>query len=199
MRVWFPPKQVVFGPRDTQASGYDRARSAGEEHGFPPNERSVGGRAVAYTGQTLAFTQVDPVANERRGITERYERTTSQLIRALGEIGVSVERGEPDGAFCPGSHSLSADGKIAGIAQRIGDEVAVTAGIVVICDRAELVRVLEPVYENLKVEFDPQAVGSIHRAGSIVALETVASVIEDALLDGRHPKTEDVRKYRSDQ
>src|SRR6056297_3978474 len=50
VRVWTPHRQIAFGRRDARREGYDRARAAADKRGFPPIERDVGGRAVAYDG-----------------------------------------------------------------------------------------------------------------------------------------------------
>ncbi|PSQ61086.1 MAG: lipoate--protein ligase, partial [Halobacteriales archaeon SW_9_67_25] len=60
LRVWTPHRHVAFGRRDTNADGYDRARDIAREQGYPSIERRVGGRAVAYTGSTVAFSRAIP-------------------------------------------------------------------------------------------------------------------------------------------
>jgi octanoyl-[GcvH]:protein N-octanoyltransferase len=198
VRVWCPPKSVVFGPRDTNEDGYDRARTIAQNNGYRVRERSVGGRAVAYSGTTVAFARAEPTQDGRRSISERYDRTTAQVQEALSSLDVAAERGEPPGAFCPGSQSLSADGKIVGMAQRVREEAALTAGLVVTRDHDELARVLEPIYETFDMEFDPAAVGSVHRAGGRAAPETVTRAIERALGDGAEPTLVDVDRFIND-
>nr|WP_254533588.1 hypothetical protein [Natrinema gelatinilyticum] len=124
------------------------------------------------------------MADERSGLTDRYNRVVDRLWLALNAVGVNADRGEPDAAFCPGSHSLSATGKIVGVAQRIRRNAALTAGIIVPCDRAELIEVLEPVYTHLDIPFDPNAIGSVRRAGSSASPEEVRQAVEEALIAG---------------
>jgi lipoate-protein ligase A len=164
VRVWTPHPQVAFGRRDARTDGYDRARATARRRGYPPVERRVGGRAVAYTGSTVAFTYAEPGA-ERTAIEPRYESVRARLREALGELGVDARQGEPDDAFCPGTHSLQSEGKIAGLAQRIRRDVALVGGIVVVRDHEAVAAVLDPVYDALGVDFDPAAVGSLRRAG----------------------------------
>ncbi|MGQ3412468.1 lipoate--protein ligase family protein [Natrinema sp. LN54] len=191
VRVWIPHRQVAFGRRDTRLEGYDRAREAARERGLPPIERDVGGRAVAYDGETtLAFVRAEPVADFRTGSTDRYERATAALERALRTIGLEPSRGEPDESFCPGTHSLSAtdasaDGrrrKLVGIAQRVRADAALVAGTVLVANRGELAGVLEGVYDALGVALDPATVGTIAGAGGPADPETVRAAIEDALI-----------------
>lgn len=190
VRAWTPHRQLAFGRRDAHADGYERARAAAEAHGFPPYERSVGGRAVAYTGSTVAFVRVEPVEDIRTGLDARYDAAVRDLGAALETVGVSAERGEPPDAFCPGEHSLSSRGKIVGIAQRVSRHAAATAGVVVVRDHEAIAGVLDPVYDALGVPFDPDSVGSVARAGGDGDPETVARAVEDALVGDREATVE---------
>ncbi len=76
VRVWAPHRQVAFGRRDARAEKYDVAKSIARACGFEPLERSVGGRAVAYTGTTVAFAKTVPLADMRTGMEKRYSETT---------------------------------------------------------------------------------------------------------------------------
>ncbi|ADD05681.1 lipoate-protein ligase domain protein [Natrialba magadii ATCC 43099] len=192
VRVWRPHRQVAFGRRDRRQEGYDEAYEAAREHGFAPIERAVGGRAVAYDGETsIAFARADPVDDFRRGTDARYERTTNATERALSELGVDAERGEPADAFCPGSHSVSAGltadaepslGKLVGLAQRVRQDAAVTAGIVLVDNRELIGTVLESVYSALGIAFDPDSVGSIAAVGGEAEPAVVRARFEDELV-----------------
>lgn len=199
VRVWIPHRRVAFGRRDSRLEGYDRAREAASERGFPPVERSVGGRAVAYDGETtLAFARAEPIEDFRRGTDERYERLTAAVEGALGELGVDLERGEPDDSFCPGAHSLSTGGangprKIVGIAQRVRQDAALVSGILLVDHREELAGALEAVYDELGVKFAPDTVGSVVDAGGPADPERVRRPLEEALVDEQESTTiEDV-------
>jgi lipoate-protein ligase A len=165
LRVWRPHRQVAFGRRDRHADGYDRARETATERGYAVLEREVGGRAVAYTGQTVAFALAEPTGERREGIGDRYDRVSGAVQDALATVGVDASEGEPADAFCPGAHSLQANGKLVGIAQRVRQDVALTAGVVVLWDHDAIAAVLSPVYAALGVPFDPNSVGSVVRAG----------------------------------
>ncbi|QLK25084.1 lipoate--protein ligase family protein [Natrinema zhouii] len=192
VRVWTPHRQVAFGRRDRRPEGYDRACEAARERGFPPLDRDVGGRAVAYDGATtLAFARAEPIADIRSGTTERYERATADLERALETLGLEPIRGEPDDSFCPGTHSLSVANaspderrqrKLVGIAQRVRQDAALVAGIVLVADREALVGVLEAVYGALEVPLEPASVGTIADAGGPADPAVVRTAIEDALV-----------------
>lgn len=190
VRVWTPHRQVAFGRRDTHEAGYEDARRIAEDRGFTPVERSVGGRAVAYTGSTLAFARAVPIDDMRQGLDDRYTRVTDRVRGALRAVGVPAERGEPEDSFCPGAHSLSHRGKIAGIAQRVQSDAALVSGIVLVDGHEEVADVLDPVYEALGALFDPDSVGSVARAGGQV--DAVASEIESTLVGDRDPRIERV-------
>jgi lipoate-protein ligase A len=187
VRVWTPGRQVAFGRREAATAGYDRARAAARERGFEPVERRVGGRAVAYTGTTLAFAHAVPVEGARTGLADRYEATTERLRRALSTLGVAATVGEPPDAFCPGEHSLQCGGKLVGVAQRVRTDAALVAGCVVVTDREELAAVLAAVYDALGQPFEPGSVGSVSAAGGPADPERVRRAVERALVGDADP------------
>ena len=191
VRVWTPHRQVAFGRRDGHADDYEGAKTAAEERGYPAIERSVGGRAVAYTGETtLAFATAVPVDDMRQGLDRRYDEATKTVLQALRELGVVARRGEPEESFCPGAHSVQSDGKVAGIAQRVTRGSALVSGCLLVAEREELVGVLDPVYAALDVPFDPDSVGTVAEAGGPGDPETVARAVERAFVGEREMDVE---------
>lgn len=190
VRVWRPPRQAAFGRRDARADGYRRARRAAAARGYPPVERETGGRAVAHTGATVAVVRVEPVEHERRGVAGRYRRAVEALRRAVADVGVDARPGEPNDAFCPGSHGLRADGKLAGLAQRVGGGVATVGGVLVVADRDALVDALAPVYGALGLPLDPEAVGSVERAGGDADVGRAIRAVERAFVGDADPTVE---------
>ncbi|WP_128477247.1 lipoate--protein ligase family protein [Halorussus pelagicus] len=182
VRAWRPHRQLAFGRRDSRADGYETATAVADACDFPPVERSVGGRAVAYTGNTVAFAKVVPLEDMRIGMDERYEATTRAVQRALWRLGVPASRGEPEASFCPGDYSLRRGGKLVGVAQRVRKNAALVSGVVVVRDHEEIADVLDRVYEPLDIPFDPDSVGSIAEAGGSDDPETVARTIEEMLV-----------------
>lgn len=195
LRVWTPHRQIAFGRRDAAAAGYDEAREIASKNGFVPVERSVGGRAVAYTGTTLAFAHARPIADMRRGLTDRYDEASETVTGALRELGVDAEDGEPPDSFCAGSHSLQSEGKLVGIAQRVRETAALVAGIVIVADHEEIAAVLDPIYDALDVPFDPASVGSVVRAGGPDDPDTVARAFEDAFAGGRSTSSVSIGRF----
>ncbi|PSP54920.1 lipoate--protein ligase [Halobacteriales archaeon QS_1_67_19] len=188
VRAWRPHRQLAFGRRDARADNYDVARKVADACEFPPVERSVGGRAVAYSGNTVAFAQVVSLEDMRVGMDERYEETTIALQRALWRLSVPAVRGEPAGSFCPGDYSLQRAGKLVGIAQRVRKNAALVSGVVVVRDHEELAGVLDPVYAALDVPFERESVGSIAKAGGDADPERVIETVEDLLVGDSDPE-----------
>lgn len=193
VRVWQPHRQVAFGRRDSHTDGYDAAKTAAGDRGYQPTERRVGGRAVAYTGRTLAIAHAVPIDDIRSGMCNRYDETSQLLVDVLSDLGADVTRGEPSDAYCPGSHSVSSvdgsepSGKLAGVAQRVQSGAALVAACLTVAeaDVAALQSVLAPVYRALDVPFDPSTVGSVATAGGPDDPAVVRQAVEDALVDGR--------------
>lgn len=193
VRVWRPHPQVAFGRRDARAPGYGRARELACEQGYPPVERRTGGRAVVYTGNTVAFLRAETADAERQGIPARYDAALADLGNALADLGVKAERGEPPAAFCPGTHSLQAvGGKLVGLAQRVGGGVATLGGVLVVRDHVAVSNVLGPVYDALGVPLDRDAVGSLARAGSNVDPGLARDTVEAELVGERATAIETV-------
>lgn len=194
VRVWQPHRQVAFGRRDSHANGYEAATDAAEDYGYHTVDRRVGGRAVGYTGRTLAVAHAVPIEDIRRGMCDRYSATSQLLIDVLSDLGAEIIRGEPTDAYCPGSHSVSGvdaagepRGKLAGLAQRVQSGAALVSGCLTVAeaDESELQAVLGPVYRFLNVPFDPDSVGSVSAAGGPEDPAVVSRAIEDALVDSR--------------
>lgn len=187
LRVWTPERQLAFGRRDVRADTYEEAARIAREAGFEPYERSVGGRAVAYTGTTVAFARAVPADDIRTGMNERYEDAATMIQRALWKLDVAAQRGEPADTFCPGDYSLSYNGKIAGIAQRVRKGAALVSGVILVDGHEEIAQLLDEVYPVLDVPFDPETVGSLELAGGVTDRETVLETIESALIGDNDP------------
>lgn len=189
LRVWTPERQLAFGRRDVRADTYEEAARIAREAGFEPYERSVGGRAVAYTGTTVAFARAVPADDIRTGMNERYEDAATMVQRALWKLDVAAQRGEPADTFCPGDYSLSYNGKIAGIAQRVRKGAALVSGVILVDGHEEIAQLLDEVYPVLDVPFDPETVGSLELAGGVTDRDTVLETIESALIGDNDPTT----------
>jgi octanoyl-[GcvH]:protein N-octanoyltransferase len=192
VRVWTPHRQVAFGRRDARAEDFEVAKSVARACGFEPVERSVGGRAVAYTGTTVAFARTIPLEDMRTGMEARYAEMTEAVQRAFWRLGVPAQRGEPPRSFCPGNYSLQWKGKLAGVAQRVRTGAALVSGVVVVDDHGEIADVLDPIYAALDVPFDLDSVGSIAKVGGDADPGLVVETIEELLVGDAQPTVEQV-------
>lgn len=180
LRVWHPHRQVAFGRRDANTEGYELAREVADDRGFPATSRDVGGRAVVFTGTTVAFVHAIPVDSARGGIEQRYDDATATLQHALSDLGVETTPGEPANSFCPGTHSLQTDGKLAGLAQRVTGDVAVVAGVVLVSDMDLFSAITQAVYDRLEVPFDPKSVRTVETGGGPADPEPVEAALLEA-------------------
>ena len=103
------------------------------------------------------------------------------MRQALADLGVDAARGEPDAAYCPGDHSLRADGKLAGLAQRVTASGALVSGVLYVADRDVLADVLADVYACLDYPFDPSSVGTVADAGGEGCFERVEAALTEHL------------------
>ena len=162
--VYRPPgRVVVFGRREVKAPGFPAAVRAAREAGFEPLVRAAGGRAVAYTEQSVVVHHVSHDPDPTQGHDARFIGFGHALVDALGDLGVAAQLGAVPGEYCPGAHSVNARGeaKLVGTAQRILRRSWLFASLVVVGDEAELRSVLAQVYGHLDQPFDPRAVGSL--------------------------------------
>lgn len=178
--VWYPSRAVSFSKRDSHQPAYRTAKTIAESNGYDTCTRQTGGTAVAFTGATLSFAIIHPLTDPKSGIQTRFDDTTETLQRALWNLGIPAQHGEPSHSFCPGNHSLQFNGKLAGVAQHVSNHDAVLGGIVIVNNRDETARILEELYETLEYEFDPASIGSLTHVKQTIDPETVRREIETA-------------------
>jgi len=182
-------RHVGVTRRDTFRPGFPDAVEAAGGLGYPVLVRSSGGGATAADLGTFGFSIIRP-ADEResgRGIRDRYDEAASFVLSAFSRLGVTAEVGEVHDEFCPGDHSIRIGDrengmKVVGIAQRITRRATSVGGIVLVEGEHELARVLEGVYDAMRLPFKPESVGSLRRAGyegrTLQAIEAFAREAE---------------------
>jgi lipoate-protein ligase A len=173
---------VAFGRHDTITPGYDRAVAAAIARGFTPVERLAGGRAAVFHTGTLAFAWAIPSEDPRAGVTERFKLITQILRDAIRSIGVEAEVGELAGEYCPGAYSIHGDHriKLVGVGQRLVRGAAHVGGVICVRDGERIRNVLEPVYHELGLEWDPSTAGAIDE----FLPEVTVDVVRDAIVTG---------------
>jgi octanoyl-[GcvH]:protein N-octanoyltransferase len=179
VRLARPAAVVAFAKRDALAPGYERAVRAAEDEGFGAVLRLAGGRAAVLHEGTLEVAHAAPAADPRAGIHERFEAEATLVCRALERLGVDARVGEVAGEYCPGRWSVNAGGvrKLAGIGQRVVAGGSHTGSVIVVADGQRVRRVLEPVYRELSLDWDPETVGAVEAESPVGTWETVREAV----------------------
>ena len=163
LRLGRPGRMVAFGKQDAVTAEYPAAVRAAREAGFEAVLRLAGGRAAVFHEGTVSLAHAIPESDPRPGIHERFERSAAVVTEALRRLGVDARVGEVPGEYCPGGYSINAGGrtKLAGLGQRL-IAGGVHVGGVIVVDGADLVRdALVPVYDALRLDWDPATAGAI--------------------------------------
>lgn len=179
VRLSRPGRVVAFGRRDTRSPGYGQAVAAARGGGFAAMERLTGGRAAAYSEGTLSLTLTTPDPDPGGRTRERFEAAAELVRGSLAGFGIDARTGEIRGEYCPGDYSISARGKtkLAGIGQRM-IKGAAHVGLVIVVSGSDRIRgVLEPVYEALGLDWDPETVGAIEEEAAGAGLDPVEAAI----------------------
>lgn len=170
LRLYRPDPTLAFGQRDIRLPGYDAAASSARRLGFAPVVRKAGGRAAAYHRGTLIVDHVEPAGEAMIGHQERFRVLGGLYARALGSLGIDAAVGEIPGEYCPGEFSVhgmpgpastaTSPVKLVGTAQRVVAGAWLFASVFVVEDAAPLRGVLEAVYRDMALSFDPSTAGA---------------------------------------
>jgi lipoate-protein ligase A len=179
VRCYRPPATVAFGRRDGFLPGFSRAAAAAGRHGFEPLVRVAGGRAAAYDEGCLVFDEIMPERDSMASIRERFASEAGRQARALRTLGVDARVGQVPGEYCPGEFSVNARAqtKLIGAAQRIVSGAWLFSTVVVVSSGGRVRAVLEDVYAELGLEWDPSTTGSVADEVPGVSVEDVHGVL----------------------
>jgi octanoyl-[GcvH]:protein N-octanoyltransferase len=183
VRLCVPGRLVSFGKLDAFAPGFAAAVAAAERAGFAAVHRVGGGRAAVFHEGTILFSHVVRDEDPRPHTHDRYRRLAAATLEALHALGVEDARvGAVPGEYCPGDYSLGSGRiKLVGIAQRIVRHAACTQGVLVVTG-GDLVRsVLEPVYEAMELDWDPETAGDLGGVAMDDALAALRAAFEKRL------------------
>lgn len=171
---------VVFGRREVRLPGFAEAVRVVRAAGFTPAVRATGGRAVAYTEQSLVVDHVQRDPNAQGGLESRFETYGALFADVFRGLGVDARMGAVPGEYCPGAHSVNARGlvKLVGTSQRVVRGAWLFSSLVVVGDEARIRPVLTEVYALLGQDFDGASVGSLRNEVPELDVDTV----EDAIL-----------------
>ena len=163
---------IAFGRLDVRATGFPLAVARSRALGFGPVIRASGGRAAAYTRQTVLLDHVAPDDRPGEAMRRRFVEFSSMLAGVLTGLGVDARVGQVPGEFCPGEFSVNARGvaKVVGTAQRVVRSAWLFSAVIVVDGADELQALLSGVYASLGLAFESRSVGSLaqesHLAGT---------------------------------
>lgn len=180
LRIYQPQQpSVVFGRRDTKLPGFPEAVAAAHAAGFATAIRATGGRAVAYTDQTLVIDHVQREPQAGLTQTGRFEAYGDLLVEVLQVLGVDARLGAVPGEYCPGAHSVNARGqaKLVGTAQRVIRDAWLFSSLVIVGDAEPLQKVLAQVYAALEQPFEPDSVGSVEAEAPGATVDSVRELV----------------------
>lgn len=179
--VWSSGRFVASTRPETRMPGFKEAKKTAQSAEFVVLVRNSGGAAVAGNRGSLSFSLTVPVQDLRHGLYERYDLACELIVGALRRLGIKGERGEVEGAFCPGAHSVRVGGergfKVAGLAQRVIKTAARVEALVMVEHTAELAEVLRDFYVALGRPFLTQSVADL----GPTAEEVARAITEEAL------------------
>ncbi len=179
IRSYRPQPTVAFGRRDSFLPGFAGATDAARKRGYTPVIRGAGGRAAAYDEGCLVFDEIMPALDSMAGIQARFSDEAERQAQALRGLGVDARVGEVPGEYCPGEFSVNARGatKLIGAAQRIVRGAWLLSTVVVVEPAGSVRTVLEDVYAELGLEWNPETTGSVAAEVPGTTVEAVREAI----------------------
>lgn len=172
--IWRHQSAFVMGLRDSRLPEAESAQRWLESQGRSVAVRNSGGAAVPLDLGVINISLIMPKESVQSfHFHQDFERMYHLIKLALEESGCQVDKGEIQGAFCPGDFDLSINGlKFCGIAQRRQTHAFIVQAFVIAegsgQKRAELVR---SFYEHASV-------GSLTFDHPIVTGSSMASLEE---------------------
>lgn len=118
--IWRHPRGFVMGLRDSRLPEAASAEQKLQSAGWATAVRNSGGAAVPLDLGVINISLIMPKPSvESFHFHDDFERMYGLIRHALQETGCQVDKGEIQGAYCPGDFDLSINGyKFCGIAQR---------------------------------------------------------------------------------
>jgi lipoate-protein ligase A len=181
LRLYRPDAIVAFAKRDTLEPGFRDAVRAARGAGFDAVVRLAGGRAAVFHEQTIALARAVPERDPTSRTFARFEETAETLASAFRALGVDARVGEVPLEYCPGGYSVNAGGrtKLAGIGQRLVARAAHVGGVVVAGGARRVRDVLVPVYSALRLDWNPETVGSVEDECGATWEEVERAIVEE--------------------
>jgi octanoyl-[GcvH]:protein N-octanoyltransferase len=185
IRLARPGAMVAFGKQDVNSPGYTDSVTAAYAGGFEAVQRLAGGRAAVFHENTIAFAWAGRAQDTWSGTHDRFRTIAGIVERALKRLGVDARTGEIPREYCPGEYSINARGqtKLVGIGQRLIKGAWHIGGVIVVAEAERVRKVLIPVYEALKLDWDPATAGAVADEVPGIGWEDVAQTLLEELPD----------------
>ncbi len=174
--LWRHPRAFVMGQRDSRLPGAADAQRWLQSLGYSTLVRNTGGAAVPLDLGVVNISLILP-KHERgdKHFHSDFERMYRLIQLALHETGCQVDKGEVEGAYCPGDFDLSIGGrKFCGIAQRRQAHAYIVQAFVIAAGSGrESTQLVRAFYERA-------AAGAERLDHPVVTEESTASLAESA-------------------
>ncbi len=172
-------KNINMGLDDTRAPFFKEGVQHYRDHGYTVGTRNSGGRSVANDLGILNFSLI---IRNNKSASENYMYFYNFLTDALKPLGLKIDVGQVDGAYCPGKFDISINGKkIAGTAQRrVGDKLTVGAYLSVNGDQKERSQIISDFYKITKdvIEVFPEKLTTLQdELNEELSVETVKNLV----------------------
>jgi octanoyl-[GcvH]:protein N-octanoyltransferase len=144
--LWRQPRSFIMGMRDSRLPDAETARQWISSQEYKVAIRNSGGAAVPLDLGVVNISLILPKQDQADNHFHRdFELMYTLIQHALINTGMHVDKGEVQGAYCPGDFDLSIGGrKFCGIAQRRQAHAYIVQAFVVAegsgQERAQLVR-----------------------------------------------------------
>lgn len=131
--IWRHPRAFIMGIRDSRLPHAREAALWLASQGYDTAVRNSGGAAVPLDLGVVNLSLILP----KEGMEDKHFHSDFELMyqliqAALSETGRTVDKGEIEGAYCPGDYDLSVNGlKFCGIAQRRQSQAYIVQAFVI--------------------------------------------------------------------
>lgn len=183
--LWRHPNAFVLGLRDSRLPQAKEALDWLASLGRSTAVRNTGGAGVPLDLGVINISLILPkTSGDDRHFHQDFEQMYTLIRDALRETGYPIEKGEIQGAFCPGDYDLSIAGrKFCGIAQRRQAKAYIVQAFVIAegsgRERAKLAREF----------YDRASIGAAEPDYPIVEEHSTASLEELAQIGSDAAKT----------
>lgn len=180
--LWRHPRAFVMGMRDSRLPGAASAVRRLESAGYAVAVRNSGGAAVPLDLGVVNLSLILPNPQQSDfHFRADFELMYELIAQALAGIGRRVDKGEINGAYCPGDYDLSMDAyKFCGIAQRRQARAfAVQAFVIAGGSGKDRARLTREFYDIAAEGADPASYPQVTE-GSTASLSELAGIGPDA-------------------